>query len=152
MSPCPHCGALALAEPSAFFRWRCAVCGGPVVASDEGSMAQPAPPLAPLVRAQRWRAMAFGWFAAAAVFAGIAALAGGLTVILWAVTRAATLAAFALGAVAGVAAALALVGRARGVRHSDQARAALVVAWQSAAGDGAAPPPAPPLDTLEPSS
>jgi MFS family permease len=113
-------------EASAFFRWRCGVCGGPVV--PEGTKA-----LASLVRAHRARAMAVGWFAAAGVFACIATLSAGLAMVLWSSTHAA---AIVLASVAAVSAVLANAGRVKGQRRNAEARRELEVAW----GD---PPPSP---------
>jgi hypothetical protein len=106
-------------EASSFFRWRCGVCGGPVVPDGTGELAS-------LVRAHRSRAMAVGWFAAAIVFGCIAALAGSVAFLLWAAARGA---AAVVGAVAVVAALVAGTGRARGVRHNAEARKELSVAW-----------------------
>ena len=34
LAPCPHCGAAARMEPSVALRWRCGVCGGPLVPTE----------------------------------------------------------------------------------------------------------------------
>lgn len=82
--------------------------------------------LASLVRAHRARAMAVGWLAAGVVFAGIAVLAGGVTLLLWSAARGA---AFVVGGVGVVAAVMAGTGRAKGVRHNAEARRELQAAY-----------------------
>jgi hypothetical protein len=72
--------------------------------------------------------MAFGWFAAAVVFACIATLAGGLALLLWPATHTT---AVVLAAVAAIAAIVALTGRARGARRNAEARQNLEAAWQA---------------------
>jgi hypothetical protein len=137
VSPCPHCGALAEVEPSAFHRWRCAVCGGPVVPAD-GVTRTPLTnaanathaELANLVRAQRARAMGFGWTAGAVLFACIAVMAGGLGALLWGSSHTSTL---VLAAVAGVAAVIALTSRGRASSRNRESRARLDEARQTVA-------------------
>ncbi len=57
--------------------------------------------------------MAFGWFAAAVVFAGIAVITSGLAVLLWSATHGAAMLLWGLAPVAGVCA---VIGRGRGKR------------------------------------
>jgi hypothetical protein len=63
--------------------------------------------------------MAFGWFAAAAVFAGIAVITGGLAVLLWSATHGA---AVLLGGLATGAVVCAVIGRGRGKRCNEVAK------------------------------
>ena len=86
LAPCPHCGALARVEPSAALRWRCAVCGGPLVPT-EGGVARSNGELASLVRVAAARAMALGWIAAAFVLGAIAVMARRRRAPLWASHR-----------------------------------------------------------------
>jgi uncharacterized SAM-binding protein YcdF (DUF218 family) len=69
--------------------------------------------------------MAFGWFAAAVVFAGIATITGGLAVLLWSATHGA---AVLLGGLAAVAAIVSVTGRVRGKRCNAEARGELETA------------------------
>ncbi len=91
--------------------------------------------LASLVRAHRSRAMAVGWFAAAIVFAGITALAAGVTLLLWS-APAARGSAVVVGSVGGVAGIIAGTGRARGRRHNAEARRELEVAYAARLDSG----------------
>jgi len=118
---CPHCHAQARLEPSAALRWRCGVCGGPIVPIDEG-IARAHGELAPLVTAQRTRAMAVGWTAAAVVLGAIAAMGLGLAALLWLATHAG---AIVVAIVAGVAGALAWRSRSRARSRGEESRAAL---------------------------
>ena len=128
MSPCPHCGAKARVEASSFFRWRCSVCGGPVVPEGTGELAS-------LVRAHRSRAMAVGWFAAAIVFGCVALFAGGVALLLWAAARGAAIVVGGVGVVAGF---ISGTGRAKGRRHNADARRELEVAYSAAVPPGTA--------------
>jgi len=131
VSPCPHCGALARLEPSAALRWRCGVCGGPVVPTEDG-VRRSGDELADLVVAQRARAIAVGWKAAGVLLGGVALMAVGLAVLLWGLSRAA----FAVVTVLAVgAAALAALTARRSGRSDREARDRLDRAWQKAAAD-----------------
>jgi len=120
VTPCPHCRALARPEPSRFFGLRCAACAGPVLEGGAGDGALPH-----LVRAQRARAMAVGWTAAAAVLAGVATMGLALAVVVGAASRSAGLlfVAITAGAAAGVVA-----GARRASRGNADARAELEAA------------------------
>ena len=131
MSKCPHCGAVAHVEPSASLRWRCAVCGGPVVPT-EGDIARSDGELPHLVRSHRARAMALGWLAASFVLGSIAAMAVGVALL---VGLASHFAAALLGVVGVVAATLAVVSLRRSGRRRAEAREQLDHAWDRVAGE-----------------
>ncbi len=128
MTACPHCGARARHEASALFRWRCGVCGGPVVPSSSGAGAE----LAELVRAQRAGAVAFGWRAAAALAFAIAVMTAGLALLLWSASHAVGLLLGGLGAVGGAAG---IVSSRRAARCVATVKAHLDTAWAIAAPD-----------------
>ena len=131
LAPCPHCRAASRVEPSSAIRWRCGVCGGPVVPTDAG-IARSNGELASLVRAQRTRAIALGWTAAGFVLAAIGLMGVGLALV---VGLASHLAAFVLGAIAVVAAVAATVSLRRGRGCHAEARAELDRAWEFVAGE-----------------
>ena len=131
MSKCPHCGAVAHVEPSASLRWRCAVCGGPLVPT-EGDIVRSDGELPHLVRSHRARAMALGWLAASFVLGSIAAMAAGVALL---VGLASPLAAGLLGVVALVAASFAVVSFRRSRRCRAEAREQLDHAWDRVAGE-----------------
>ncbi|HEX3345041.1 MAG TPA: hypothetical protein VHS09_10745 [Polyangiaceae bacterium] len=131
MSKCPHCGAVAHVEPSASLRWRCAVCGGPVVPT-EGDVPRSDGELPHLVRSHRARAMALGWLAASFVLGSIAAMAAGVALL---VGLASHLALGLLVVVAGVSALLAAGSLRRSRRRRAEARAELEQAWDRVAGE-----------------
>jgi hypothetical protein len=126
MSPCPHCRAVAAAERSPTLRWRCAVCGAPVVPSD-GSFPRGHGELPNLVGAARANAMAFGWTAATVVFAGVAALTASVALLLWGGTHGA---AAILAVVAGSALALAAASGLRARARRGEAGAQIDRAWR----------------------
>ncbi len=128
---CPHCHAVAAVERSRRLRWRCAVCGGPVVPTEQG-VARSQGELASLVRAQRAHAMAFGWRAGAIMLGLVAVLGIGFAMLL---LFASHLAAGVIGGIALGAGMLAilLAGRAR-ARDAD-ASDALEDAWQKVAAE-----------------
>jgi hypothetical protein len=131
VSPCPHCGAVAHFEPSAALRWRCGVCGGPVVPTEDGAHRSHGE-LGDLVAAQRLRAIAVGWRAAAIVLGGVALMAIGVALLLLGLSHTA----FAVLVVLGLgAAALSAVTAGRAGRRSLEARERIDLAWQKAAGD-----------------
>jgi hypothetical protein len=131
VNTCPHCGAVAAAEPSASLRWRCAVCGGPRVPT-EGDIPRSNGELPLLVRSHRVRAMALGWLAASFVLGSIAAMTVGVALL---VGLASHLAAAILGVLAFVTASLAVMSlRRRGARRAE-ANAALDQAWDRVAGE-----------------
>jgi hypothetical protein len=128
VNACPHCGSAARIERSAALRWRCGVCGGPVVPADG-----PAAPrlrsnaeLEHLVGAQRSRAMALGWTAGAAVLGACAVMGLALASLLWLASHAAAL---VLAAVAVAAALLALAGLRRARQRGAEASDRLEQAW-----------------------
>lgn len=131
MAPCPHCRATAAAEPSATMRWRCAVCGGPLVPSD-ASFPRSGAELGSLVGAARASAMAFGWTAAAITLGIVASFALVVALVLG---HAAPMGAMVLGIVGGVAATLALAGGLRARNHRGEARNRVEQAWASVAGE-----------------
>ncbi len=131
MSPCPHCHAVSNAEPSPSMRWRCAVCGGPVV-PDDGSFPRTHGEVGKLVGAARARAMAVGWVAAAIVLSGVAVIALPLAVLLW---SAAHVAGLVLGTVAGMALALAVASTGRYRARGAEWRARLDDAWRMVADE-----------------
>jgi len=121
--------AVARVEPSGTMRWRCGVCGGPVVPKPADVAASQAE-LASLVAAQRARAIAVGWMAAACLLASIAVMALALGALVW---GAAHVAGGVLAAL-GVAAATLTAATARRWRQSGaSARASLDDAWERAA-------------------
>jgi hypothetical protein len=131
MVPCPHCRATAAIERSALLRWRCAVCGGPVVPSD-GSFPRASGEIGDLVRAARTSAMSLGWAAAAVVLAGGGFVMALLGLLLW---RAAHLPAMVLGVVAGASLALSFASTLRSRARRADSRAALDRAWTAVAGE-----------------
>jgi Flp pilus assembly protein TadB len=131
MSKCPHCGAVAHVEPSASLRWRCAVCGGPLVPT-EGDIARSDGELPHLVRSHRARAMALGWLAAFLVLGSIAAMAVGVALLVWFASH---VAAAVLGVVALVASTLAVASLRRSRRQRAEAREQLDHAWDRVAGE-----------------
>jgi hypothetical protein len=131
VSKCPHCGAVANVEPSASLRWRCAVCGGPLVPTEEG-IPRSDGELPHLVRSHRARAMALGWLAAFFVLGSIAAMAVGVALLVWFASHAA---AALLGLVGAGAATLAVVSLGRSRRRRAEARAELDHAWDRVAGE-----------------
>jgi hypothetical protein len=131
VSKCPHCGAVSRVEPGGSLRWRCAVCGGPVVPTD-GDIARSNAELAHLVRSHRARAMALGWLGASFVLGSIAAMAVGVALLLWLASH---VAAVLLGLVALGAATLAALSLGRSRRRKAEAREALDEAWQHVASE-----------------
>ena len=130
MTKCPHCGALAEVEPSTALRWRCAVCGGPLVPTPD--VQRPQGELASLVRAQRARAMALGWTAAVVVLTFMGLMGGGLGLLLWSASH---LAAGVLGGIGAASFLFALISKTRSSARNGEARAALDQAWQQAANE-----------------
>jgi hypothetical protein len=131
MSPCPHCHALASAEPSASVRWRCGVCGGPVVPSD-GSFPRANGELASLVAAARARGIAIGWVAAAIVLFASALIALPIVLLLWSHAH---VAAVVVASVAGTSMALGAVSATRYRARNAEARAKLDDAWRTVADE-----------------
>ncbi|MGH7298469.1 MAG: hypothetical protein ACRELB_26245, partial [Polyangiaceae bacterium] len=125
LAPCPHCGARARVEASAALRWRCGVCGGPLVPTDAG-LVRSHRELPQLVRSQRTRAMALGWTAAAFVLGAIGMMAAGVGLLVWFASHGAAIVLAAIAAAAFVATTASL-RRARGRRA--EARAELDQAW-----------------------
>jgi len=74
---CPHCGAVADLEPHNVLRFRCKVCGGPRVPSDDVSVTRSGAETPELERAQRAQRVAAAWRVAAGVVAGF----GGLSLL-----------------------------------------------------------------------
>jgi hypothetical protein len=128
---CPHCHAVARFERSRAFRWRCGVCGGPLVPTDEG-VTRAHGELASLVTAQRTRAMAVGWTAAAIVLGTVGVLGIGLAALVWLATHAA---AILLAVLAGVAGMLAAASVRRARARDAESQAAVERAWEVAAGE-----------------
>lgn len=128
---CPHCHAVASFERSRAFRWRCGVCGGPIVPTEEG-VARVHGELASLVTAQRTRAMALGWIAAAVVLGVVCVMGMGLASLVWLASHAA---AIVVALVAGVAGMLAAAGARRARARNVESRAAVERAWEIAAGE-----------------
>jgi hypothetical protein len=112
-------------------RWRCGVCGGPVVPS-EGNVARSGGELASLVAAQRLRAMSMGWLAAAVVLAAVGVMGGGLALLLWIVSH---VSALVLGVVAGGAGALAAWSLRRSRARGAEVARKLDDAWELVAGE-----------------
>lgn len=130
-SPCPHCRAKAAIEPSSFLRWRCAVCGGPIVPTEANETApRSGAELADLVRAQRVRAGAIGWTACAILFVAIMLLAGGLGGLLW---RATPTAGLLLEVIATASLAVGIVAWRRARAGNAAARSHLDAAWETVA-------------------
>jgi hypothetical protein len=118
-------------ERSRAFRWRCGVCGGPVVPTEEG-VRRAHGELASLVTAQRTRAMAVGWIAAAIVLGTVGVMGMGLAALLWLATHTG---AIVVALVAGVAGMLAAASARRARTRGAQSRAAVERAWEIAAGE-----------------
>jgi hypothetical protein len=132
VNACPHCRAAAAparVEPDHALRWRCGVCAGPVVPAD-GLAARSDEELADLVAAQRQRAMALGWRAAALVLGAIGVMALGVAALL---VGASAPAAIVLAVLAALAAGLAWASARRARRRAAEARARLEGAWQRVA-------------------
>jgi hypothetical protein len=128
---CPHCHAQASVERSAALHWRCGVCGGPIVPTDEG-IARSNGELAQLVAAQRTRAMALGWTAAAVVLGAMAAMGLGLAGLVWLASHAV---AIVVGAMAMGAMVLAVASARRAKTRGAESRSALEQAWGLVAGE-----------------
>jgi type IV secretory pathway TrbD component len=107
------------------------VCGGPVVPT-EGAIVRSNAELPNLVRSHRARAMALGWVAAAFVLGAIAAMAAGVALLVWLASHPA---AVILGVVALAAATLATVSLRRSRRRRGEARDELDQAWELVAGE-----------------
>jgi hypothetical protein len=107
------------------------VCGGPVVPTPEG-VARAGGELASLVRAQRTRAMAVGWSAAAFMLGAVGVMGMGLAALLWLATHTG---AIVVAVVAGVAGMLAAASARRARGRSAESRAALEQAWEIAADE-----------------
>ena len=107
------------------------MCGGPLVPTEEG-VARAHGELASLVTAQRTRAMAVGWIAAAVVLGVMGVMGMGVAALVWLASHAA---AIVLGAVAGVAGMLALASARRSRGRGAESRAAVERAWEIAAGE-----------------
>jgi hypothetical protein len=133
MSPCPHCHALAEVERSTAVRWRCGVCGGPVVPGD-GSFPRDDRELASLVAAARARGMAIGWAAGGVVLLATGVIALPVVLLLWSIPIA-HVAALAVASVAAAALALAGLSAARYRARAAEARAKLEEAWRSVADE-----------------
>lgn len=129
LSPCPHCGAAARTEASASLRWRCAVCGGPLVPTEAG-VARSNAELPHLVRSQRARAMALGWTAAAFMLVAVALMAAGAGLLVWFASHAA---AIVLAVLATAAAAIAAGSARRARARRKDARVELDAAWERVA-------------------
>lgn len=71
---CPHCGAIADIEPAKALRYRCKVCGGPRVPSDDVAVKRSGAETPALERAQRAHRVAAAWRVGAGVVAGFGAL------------------------------------------------------------------------------
>ncbi len=129
---CPHCGASASAERHRHLRFRCGVCGGPVVPA-ERETARTTSELASLVAAQRAHAMALGWIAAAFVLGVIAAMNAVLASLLfWAGVRVAPA---VLAAVTALAIALSIASALAGSARRAEVRRQLDAAWENVAED-----------------
>jgi hypothetical protein len=131
VTKCPHCGALAAVEPNAALRWRCAVCGGPLVPTDD-DVARSNGELADLVRSHRARAMALGWLAGALVLGSITLMTLGVALLVWFASH---LAALLLATVGGVAGTLAVISARRSKRRRGEAREQLENAWERVAAE-----------------
>jgi hypothetical protein len=139
VTPCPHCHSLAQLEPSPGLRWRCAVCGAPVVPVDavgggaaSEAVARSNAELPSLVAAQRLRAIALGWTAGAVVFAATGLMALGLALLLWAFAH---VAAFVLGALAVAAGVFSAMAWARAKARRAEVRGKLEEAWERVADE-----------------
>ena len=71
---CPHCGAIADIEPAKALRYRCKVCGGPRVPSDDVAVKRSGAETPALERAQRAHRVAAAWRVGAGVVGGFGAL------------------------------------------------------------------------------
>ena len=71
---CPHCGAIADLEPSKALRYRCKVCGGPRVPTDDLAVKRSGGETPALERAQRAHRIAAAWRVGAGVVGGFGAL------------------------------------------------------------------------------
>jgi hypothetical protein len=131
MSPCPHCHALSSAEPNLGVRWRCAVCGGPVV-PDDGSFARSGAELASLVGAARTRGAALGWVAATMVLGATVFVCLPAAVLIAHVAHAAG---WVLASVAGLSLVLSIASAFRWRRASKEASERLEEAWQLVAAE-----------------
>jgi type IV secretory pathway TrbD component len=120
---------MAQVERHGALRWRCSVCGGPVVPTDR-DVPRSNRELASLVGAQRARAMAVGWIAAAMLFGAIAVVVLGFVPLLWLVSHGAAAIFAALG---GVAAFTSAESARRAARCNAEVRAKLEDAWERVA-------------------
>jgi hypothetical protein len=95
-------------------------------------MARSSAELANLVAAQRMRAMALGWVAAAVVLGAMATMALGVAMLVWLASH---LAGFVFAALAGAAATLCAAAARRSGKRNAQARAKLEEAWEQVADE-----------------
>jgi MFS family permease len=131
MSPCPHCRALAQLERGGLLRWRCGVCGGPVVPTAR-DVARTNNELADLIAAQRARGMAIGWIASALLFGMVGATMLVLALPLSLGSRAVAL---LFGVVGGIAAVISATSARRAANRNAVARAKLDEAWEQVAAE-----------------
>jgi type IV secretory pathway TrbD component len=120
---------MAQVERHGALRWRCSVCGGPVVPTDP-DVPRSNRELASLIGAQRARAMAVGWTAAAMLFCAIAVVVLGFVPLLWLVSHGAAAIFAALG---GIAAFISAESARRAARCNAEARTKLEDAWERVA-------------------
>jgi type IV secretory pathway TrbD component len=120
---------MAQVERHGALRWRCSVCGAPVVPT-EPDIARSHGELASLVGAHRARAMAVGWTAAALLFGAIGIVVLGFAPVLWLVSHALAAVFAGLG---GVAALTSAESARRAGRCNADAAAKLEEAWERVA-------------------
>lgn len=131
LAPCPHCKAVSRVEPNAAVRWRCAVCGGPLVPTDAG-IARSNAELPDLVRAHRARAIALGWTVAAFALGSVAVMGAVMALLVGLASHFAGFVVAVFALVAGVNAAF-YARNAR--RRRAEAQKALDQAWELVAGE-----------------
>ena len=130
---CPHCGAIADLEPSRALRYRCKVCGGPRVPSDDLAVKRSGAETPALERAQRAHRVAAAWRVAAGVVAGFGGLSLLIALLVLAVVTPGVLGTLATLFATLVPFVLAFVFWARGGSEHRNVVEALDEAWQRVA-------------------
>jgi hypothetical protein len=132
---CPHCGAIADLEPSKALRYRCKVCGGPRVPSDDVAVKRSGAETPALERAQRAHRVTAAWRVAAGVVGGFGALSLLIALLVLGVVTPGVIGTLATLFATLVPFVLALVFWRRGSAEQHKVVEALDEAWQRVAAE-----------------
>jgi hypothetical protein len=132
---CPHCGAVADVEPSRALRYRCKVCGGPRVPSDDVAVARSGGETPALERAQRAHRVAAAWRVGAGVVTGFGALSLVIALIVLGLVTPGVLGTLGVLVATLVPFVLAALLWGRGGAERRKIDEALDEAWQRVAGE-----------------